>query len=85
MRVAKRWNKLSKPVDAPFLSVFEIHLDVILIVVSFGMIRQLDLMIFEGSFQLNYSALLQKITVKKNHIFPRMIHKPHCYKPIPQI
>lgn len=61
MRVAKRWNKLSKPVDAPFLSVFEIHLDVILIVVSFGMIRQLDLMIFEGPFQLYHSVLFYVI------------------------
>lgn len=86
VRVINCWNRLSsKAIDAPFQSRFNIHLDIILIEVNLKVIRQLNLMIFEGPFRLTYPTLLQKIAVKKDHIFPPVIHKPQYYKPIPLI
>lgn len=49
--------------DTPCLSVFKRHLDnalnnVFYLLVSSEVVRQLDLMIFVGPFQVNYSTLL---------------------------
>lgn len=68
MKAVKHWNRIpSKVVDAPYLSQFKRHLDNFLNNGDFwlaqSLVRLLDLVIFEGPFQenwteLNYSILL---------------------------
>ena len=61
--VVKHWNRLpSEVVAAPCLSVFKRHLGNALInmlelLASPELVRQLDSMIFLGPFQLNYFTL----------------------------
>lgn len=62
------WNILpSKVVDALCLSVFRRHLDNALnnslyLLISSGVVRQLDSTIFVGPLQLHYSILIFTIT-----------------------
>lgn len=68
MRVGEHWNRLPlEVVDAPCLSVFRRHLDNALnnslyLLISSGVVRQLDSTIFVGPLQLHYSILIFTIT-----------------------
>jgi len=61
MRMTELWNRLlGELVDAPCLSVFNRHLDnalinVLSLLVNPEVVRQLDSMVVEGLFQMNYS------------------------------